>query len=64
MFETVPFVMPMLLFGGLYFPKIAGLLGLAYSIGSHSYLAGYADPTKDVKAARYTRPLAALKPLA
>ena len=33
------------------------------SFGNFFYLTGYANPDKDVKMARYSNPLAALKPI-
>ena len=49
--------------GGLKYPKVAAVSSVAYCIGSYYYLKGYADMSKDVKRARYTQPLAVLKPL-
>ena len=43
--------------------RVAAALGVAYCVGNYFYLSGYADTSKDVKGARYTHPLAALKPL-
>ena len=55
--------MVMNLVGGLVYPKAAVALMVAYCVGSFAYLKGYSDTSKDVKGARYTNPLARLKPL-
>ena len=54
--------MVMNLVGGLVYPKAAVALMVAYCVGSFAYLKGYSDTSKDVKGARYTNPLAPLKP--
>lgn len=63
MFETLASMIAMTLVGGLKFPKAAILLVLAYCVGNVFYLKGYADTSKDVKMARYSGPVAALKPI-
>ena len=63
MMETMPNVIVMTLTAGLKFPKIAAGCCAAYCVGNYFYQSGYADITKDVKGARYTKPLAVLKPL-
>ena len=62
-FETLPSVMGFTLIGGLKYPRVAIFLAAAYCIGNFYYLLGYADTKKDVKGARYTKPLAVLKPI-
>jgi glutathione S-transferase len=63
MFESYTGVVTMALAAGLKVPKVATACVLAFCVGSYFYQNGYADTTKDVKKARYTHPLAALKPL-
>ena len=63
MFETVYSVMPMAMITGLKYPWVAVGCALAYCLGSYAYLSGYANTAKDVKTARYSSPLAILKPL-
>merc|ERR1719463_882118 len=63
MLETLPSVIAMTLVGGLKYPKVAATLSLAYCVGNFFYAKGYADTSKDVKGARYSNPLAALKPI-
>ena len=42
---------------------MAAGFALAYCVGNFFYLKGYADVSKKVEGARYTHPLAALKPV-
>lgn len=63
MFETLPSLIPMVLVGGLKYPMFAAGSSVAYCIGNYFYLTGYADTSKKVAGARYSNPLAALKPL-
>ena len=63
MLETLPSVIAMVLVAGLKYPRIAAGASVAYCAGSYFYQTGYADESKDVKGARYTHPLAALKPI-
>jgi len=63
MFETLPSVIAMVMFAGLKYPYAAAASSVAYCIGNYVYLLGYADNSKDVKGARYSKPLAVLKPI-
>ena len=63
MFETMSSVMAMVIVGGLKYPMVAAAMSIAYSAGNYFYQSGYSDVKKDVKGARYTHPLAALKPI-
>ena len=63
LFESLPSVIAMTLAGGLQYPLGSALLATAYCIGNYFYLEGYANLEKDVKGARYTHPLAVLKPV-
>ena len=63
MFETMGGVMSMVIVGGLKYPMVSVGCAVAYCIGNYFYLTGYADTTKDVSGARYSNPVAALKPL-
>ena len=63
MFESVYFVMTMAMITGLKYPRVAVGCALAYCVGNYFFLSGYANTAKDVKTARYSSPLAALKPL-
>ena len=63
MFETMSSVISMVLVAGLKHPLVASSCAVAYCVGNYFYLSGYADSSKDVAGARYTNPLAALKPL-
>jgi len=63
MFESLQSVIAMTLVGGLKYPKVAAACSVAYCVGSYYFLKGYADVAADVKGARYSKPLAALKPL-
>ena len=63
MFESLSSMIAMTIVGGLKYPKVATAFMVAYCMGSYFYLVGYADTSKDVRRARYTNPLAGLKPL-
>jgi len=63
MFESLSSMIAMTLVGGLKYPMVAASFSVAYCLGNYFYLKGYADVSKDVKGARYSNPLAALKPL-
>lgn len=63
MFETMSSVIVMALIGGLVYPRIAAGLAASYCIGNYGYLRGYSNLDKDVAGARYTNPMAVLKPL-
>lgn len=63
MFESLSSVIAMVLVGGIRYPLVSAAFSLAYCIGNFFYLQGYADMKKDVKGARYSTPLAALKPI-
>jgi hypothetical protein len=45
------------------YPITAAAFSAAYCVGNFFYLRAYADVEKDVKIARYSNPVAALKPV-
>ena len=61
MLESISSVIAATAVGGLRYPRVATGFALAYCVGNFFYLQGYSDMSKDVKGARYTHPLAALK---
>ena len=63
MFETMTSVSLMGLFAGLKYPLVSAGLAVAYCLGNWFYQSGYSNLSKDVAGARYTSPLAVLKPV-
>ena len=63
MFETMSSVMSMVLVAGLKYPVVAASCAAAFCVGNCFSLPGYAASSKDGAGARYTPPLAILKPL-
>ena len=51
------------LFAGLKYPLVSAGLAVAYCLGNWFYQSGYSNLSKDVAGARYTSPLAVLKPV-
>ena len=55
MFESLWFLVPAALVGGLKHPIAVAVEGALYCVGSYLYLLGYADTKLDVKAARHMK---------